>query len=153
MRPIFAESFSAVHCHALAGLPSMSLAADTKCNALSTTRLNSCTAEELRAAEAEMQRYLERSRQASTNLPDSMTLADLKKSQEPWLAYRSAQCGAVYTRWRQGTIRTHFSLQCSIDLTLLRTYQLRSAFLNYADATPALLPEPPRDCTSRKGCL
>ncbi|MBS0333537.1 MAG: DUF1311 domain-containing protein [Proteobacteria bacterium] len=63
-------------------------------------------------------------------------------SEAAWLAYRKAECGAVYDNWSGGTIRGAMYSACSLRLTRLRTHTVWLNWLTYPDSTPPVLPEP-----------
>ncbi|WP_461534582.1 lysozyme inhibitor LprI family protein [Spongorhabdus nitratireducens] len=116
-------------------------AAELDCeNASSTIEINQCAAAELGKIEKEMQRYLQQSLEQSKD--DEVLVKAIKESQQSWLEYRKSYCDAVYTRWRDGTIRTLMALDCEKRLTRQRTHELWSEFLTYMDSTKPVLPEP-----------
>ncbi len=69
-------------------------------------------------------------------------LAEFDKAQTAWIAYRDAECGAIYDYWSSGTIRNTIALTCEIDLTRRHTHTVWSEWLTYMDSTPPILPEP-----------
>ncbi|MDQ2076697.1 lysozyme inhibitor LprI family protein [Marinimicrobium sp. ABcell2] len=133
MRPIFL---------ALAVIPSVStLASDVDCkDPITTIEVNVCKNREVERAEATLAKYL----QASLDRHEGETEvgARIEESQERWLEYRAAHCGAIYEMWIQGTIRGVMYGQCQLELTQVRTHELWRAYLTYMDSTPPILPEP-----------
>ncbi|MEO1094318.1 MAG: lysozyme inhibitor LprI family protein [Cyanobacteria bacterium J06638_28] len=108
--------------------------------ALTTIEVNYCAALDLEAAEAVMAEYLQASQDRYAH--DATVLQSIDTAQDTWLIYRAAHCDSVFEVWRTGTIRTLMWLECSIELTQQRTFDLWHSFLTYADSTPPLLPEP-----------
>ncbi|MBT2774050.1 DUF1311 domain-containing protein [Halomonas sp. ISL-60] len=108
-------------------------------NATSTMEINQCALLQLEMAEAEMYRYLDAAlndHEADASLVESIQLA-----QEAWEGYREAHCDAVYTQWRDGTIRGVMSLSCKKQLTQARTHTLWASFLITMEGESSL-PEP-----------
>lgn len=106
-------------------------------NAMSTMEINQCAQLELGTAEADMQRYLD----AVLNEADAALVESIQQAQESWEGYRQAHCDAVYTQWRDGTIRGVMSLSCKKQLTQARTHTLWESFLVTMEGE-SLLPEP-----------
>ena len=111
--------------------------------AYTTPDINRCAAIEKEAAEKVMEKYLAYSKKRYAD--DRVVIESINKAQESWLLYRQSHCGSVFDTWRDGTIRTVMSLNCSTQLTQQRTYELWRAFLTYVDSTPPILPEPDRE--------
>ncbi|RKF17973.1 DUF1311 domain-containing protein [Alginatibacterium sediminis] len=109
-------------------------------NAVSTPDINYCEGLELAKAEQQMQRYLETS--LSHNSFDQPLVDAIGQAQVKWLAYREAHCDAVYTMWREGSIRGLMSLSCQIKLTKQRSFDLWENYLTYMDSTPPVLEQP-----------
>ncbi|MBM6550881.1 lysozyme inhibitor LprI family protein [Marinomonas ostreistagni] len=132
----------------LAGLLSVSCAANSSdtevtidCETAYTTRdMNQCAAQTLAESEQVMQRYLDASLERHQQDPELVQAIEL--AQQRWQQYRSAHCDAVYTQWREGTIRGVMTLSCKTELTEQRTHALWSNFLTYMDSTAPVLPEP-----------
>lgn len=119
----------------------LSCAAEPDCeNANSTLEINHCASVELEAAERRMQHYLQQSLEHHRD--DAELLAAIGQSQVAWEAYAAAHCGAIYTLWRDGTIRSVLSISCQTQLARERTHQLWSAYLTFMDDSPPVLPEP-----------
>jgi uncharacterized protein YecT (DUF1311 family) len=99
-----------------------------------------CGGRQLEAARQELTHYLEASRLKI--LDDAQTLAALDESQKTWEAYEKAQCNALYTKWRQGSVAGVMEVECQVTMTKARTHELWKSWLTYADRTPPDLPEP-----------
>lgn len=108
--------------------------------AMNTLEINQCAGIELKEAEATMGRYLEQS--LAHNDHDPELVSAIESAQAAWEDYISAHCDAVYTQWREGTIRGVMGISCKTRLTEQRTYELWENFLTYMDSTPPVLPEP-----------
>ncbi len=120
---------------------------EANCETPSTTYdFNICGDRESARAKQEMTRYLEASRHQLQQ--DTEALAALDQSQKAWEAYMGSQCDAIYTRWRDGTIRGPKSAACVVALTRMRTHELWAEWLTYVDSTPPVLPEPSTSCDS-----
>jgi uncharacterized protein YecT (DUF1311 family) len=132
---------------ALAAAGGLAAAPPPKCPGESTPEINDCQSATLAKAEDELQRYLAAARgrlksDAADDAGAAKALAAFDKVQTAWIAYREADCGAVYDAWSSGTIRTTIALTCEIDLTRARTHTVWSEWLTYMDSTPPILPEP-----------
>ncbi len=114
-------------------------------NAGTTVEVNQCLGAALKGFDGEMKRYSEaavkRLRAEQRPAADD-ALSGLVRAEEAWRAYRDAECGALQTYWREGTIRTSVELECRIRLTRWRTFSLWRDWLTYPDSTPAILPRP-----------
>jgi len=108
-------------------------------NAMSTMEINQCAQWELETAEAEMHRYLDAA--LNRHEADATLVESIQQAQELWEGYRQAHCDAVYTQWRDGTIRGVMSLSCKKQLTQARTHTLWESFLVTMEGE-SLLPEP-----------
>lgn len=118
-----------------------------KCPGESTIEINDCQSAVLAKAEGELKRYLAEARkrlqsEAADDAGAAKALAQIDKAQAAWMAYREAECGALYDYWSSGTIRNTIALTCEIDLTRARTHTVWSEYLTYMDSTPPILPEP-----------
>ncbi|WP_252106814.1 MULTISPECIES: lysozyme inhibitor LprI family protein [unclassified Halomonas] len=110
-------------------------------NVRNTLETNRCAALELEAAEEVLTHYLETS--VEDNADDPELVEAIQTAQKQWQAYAAAHCGAVYTQWRDGTIRGVMGITCRTRLTKQRTHDIWQDFLTYMDSTPPVLPEPP----------
>ncbi|MGD7036066.1 lysozyme inhibitor LprI family protein [Methylotuvimicrobium buryatense] len=110
--------------------------------AMTTIEVSHCAMIDLERAEIELAKYLNAS---SQHYADDFKLIDaIASSQEQWKAYREAHCNAVFTKWRDGSIRSNMAILCKARLTQQRTHELWESFLTYIDITPPVLPEPPK---------
>lgn len=125
---------------AFATLPAFASDTAQDCeNAMSTMEINQCAQLELETAEAEMHRYLVAA--LNRHEADDALVESIQQAQELWEGYRQAHCDAVYTQWRDGTIRGVMSLSCKKQLTQARTHTLWESFLVTMEGE-SLLPEP-----------
>ncbi|MCG9760323.1 MULTISPECIES: lysozyme inhibitor LprI family protein [Pseudoalteromonas] len=109
-------------------------------NPISTIDINECAMSELNARTETLERYYQKS--LEHNAFDEQLVEAIKASQLAWQSYLDAHCGAVYTQWREGTIRGVMALECRKELVKTRTHTLWANFLTYMDSTPPVLPEP-----------
>ncbi|MGS0676736.1 lysozyme inhibitor LprI family protein [Shewanella sp. 0m-4] len=117
------------------------LANEIDCDsAYSTIEINQCAAQELDTANIEMQTYLAKAYEH--NSYDAELISAIKAAQLDWQQYLTSHCDAVYTQWREGTIRGVMAISCQTKLTKLRTHEIWDNYLTYRDSTPAVLPEP-----------
>ncbi|HEY1425941.1 MAG TPA: lysozyme inhibitor LprI family protein [Caulobacteraceae bacterium] len=119
----------------------------SRCPGESTIEINDCQSAVLAKAEDELKRYLDEARkrlksEAADDAGAAKALSAFDKVQAAWIAYRAADCDALYDYWSAGTIRNTIALTCEIDLTRARTHTVWSEYLTYMDSTPPLLPEP-----------
>jgi uncharacterized protein YecT (DUF1311 family) len=105
-----------------------------------TIEERNCMSAEVDKVEQKLAKYIEAAKDHIAE--DQAIVLSLDEAQKAWLNYRTMQCGDVYTYWLQGTYRYRASLQCALDLTQERTHDIWSAYLTYADSTPAILAEP-----------
>lgn len=126
---------------ALLSSPTLSASAGVDCqNARTTIEINQCAAIELESAQAQLAEYLQASFEHHAD--DPQLVAAIKTAQKDWQAYMASHCDAVYTQWRDGTIRGVMSLSCKTQLTQQRTHEVWANFLTYMDNSPPVLPEP-----------
>ncbi len=126
---------------AMLASPILSASAVIDCEAARTTiEINQCAAMELASAQAELTKYLQAS--YAHHEDDPQLVAAIQASQKDWQAYLTSHCDAVYTQWRDGTIRGVMSLSCKTQLTRQRTHEIWTNFLTYMDSSPPVLPEP-----------
>ena len=105
-----------------------------------TYELMSCQKIEIVKYEAVLEKYWNKSLE---RYKDNIKVLDLmKKSQEQWLKYRSAECSTVHQIWIDGSIRGLFHGKCLLDMTKNRTHMVWDRYLTYIDSTPAILAEP-----------
>lgn len=121
--------------------PALSASGGIDCeNARTTLEINDCAAAELASAQAKLDEYLQASFKRHEDDPE--LVAAIKTAQDDWQAYLTSHCGAIYTQWRDGSIRGVMTLSCKTQLTKQRTHQIWADFLTYMDSTPPALPEP-----------
>lgn len=108
--------------------------------AYSTYDINQCAAMELDKAKQQLTDYLGTALEHHRD--DAELVAAIQSAQQDWERYANAHCQAVYTQWRDGTIRGVMALSCMTELTQQRTHELWQRFLTFMDSTPAVLPEP-----------
>lgn len=121
------------------------LAAGNACDGSTTRDVERCLAANLARADAELNRYYAAATKRLTEQKDTAALAKLRTAERAWIAYRDAECDAVYESWGQGTIRGAMTLGCRISLTKTRTATIWRNWLTYADSTPPIQPEPAAD--------
>ncbi|WP_066725495.1 lysozyme inhibitor LprI family protein [Sphingomonas pituitosa] len=115
--------------------------ADPCADAKGAVERDTCLARASNAAEVEMTRYLGAARKRAT--ADGAAVAKaFDEAQARWLAFRKAECDAVFAHRQGGTARGAILLNCRIDLTRTRTQWLWKTWLTYPDSTPPILPEP-----------
>lgn len=118
------------------------LAAGNPCDGSTTRDVEQCLAADLDRADAELNRYYAAATKRLTEQQDTVALAKLRTAERVWIAYRDAECNAVYESWGQGTIRGAMNLGCLIALTEARTTTIWRNWLTYADSTPPILAKP-----------
>jgi uncharacterized protein YecT (DUF1311 family) len=118
------------------------LAAGNLCDGSTTPEVEQCLAADLARADGELNRYFAAATKRLTKQQDTAALAKLRTAERAWIAYRDAECDAVYQSWGQGTIRGTLALGCRIALTKARTATVWHNWLTYADSTPPMLPKP-----------
>lgn len=117
-------------------------AARNPCDGSTTREVEQCLAADLARADAELNRYYAAATKRLTEQQDTAALAKLRAAERAWIAYRDAECDAVYDSWGQGTIRGAMNLGCRITLAEARTATVWRNWLTYADSTPPILPKP-----------
>ncbi len=126
---------------AILSSPALSASGSTDCeNARTTIEINDCAAMELASVQATLDEYLQASFEHNAN--DPALVASIKAAQKDWEAYLASHCDAVYTQWRDGSIRGVMTLSCKTQLTKQRTHQIWANFLSHMDSTSPVLPEP-----------
>lgn len=116
----------------------------------STPELDACQAEYSRRADRELARYVaaarkrltDDSRDAFTGGSAKAALAEFDAAQAAWGPFRKAECSAVYTQHRGGTIRGSMYETCWRRMTEDRTRSVWVNWLQYMDSTPPVLLEP-----------
>ncbi|GGO92560.1 lysozyme inhibitor LprI family protein [Stakelama pacifica] len=133
----------------LALLPMQAGGKTDPCEGSTTIAVNQCLANQVDAAQAELDRYLaaarERVAQGAGDPPaatEKELLTGFDAAQKAWEKYRDAQCDNIYRYWQSGTIRGAMALGCKLELTRERAHFIWESFLTYMDSTPPVLPEP-----------
>ncbi|MFD1035496.1 lysozyme inhibitor LprI family protein [Sphingomonas hankookensis] len=121
------------------------LAAGNPCDGSATRDVEQCLAAELSRADAELNRYYAAATKRLTEQQDTAALAKLRTAELAWIAYRDAECDAVYQWWGQGTIRGAMALGCRKKVTEARTMVIWQNWLTYADSTQPILPKPRKE--------
>jgi uncharacterized protein YecT (DUF1311 family) len=117
-------------------------AAPADCDGDTTTRVEACLADGFAAADAELNRYYRAAVRRLTSEKQTDALAQLRRAETAWIAYRDAECGAVRTWWSPGSISDAEAATCRIRITQARTATIWRDWLTYADSTPPILPPP-----------
>jgi len=113
-------------------------ASDGLCpNAVTTLEINRCLSKEIAHAESDLNRYLAEARRLLAE--ESEAAAALDRAQASWLAYRDADCNAVFELYAQGTIRGPMGGGCKLIRTQRRIHDIWETYLRSTDAP---LPEP-----------
>lgn len=118
------------------------LAAAGGCPGETTREVETCLANDLARADAELNRYYAAAVQRLTKEGQTLPLAELRASERAWITYRDAECDAVWEWWKEGSVRGTFATECRIELTQARTMSIWRNWLTYVDSTPPLLPDP-----------
>lgn len=113
---------------------------DCEQQAGTTLDMNLCIAEQVTAADRQLERYLKAARERYSD--DQAVVDQLLQSQDAWLDYRNTYCDAVYQMWSGGSIRGVMAGSCVLQLIQQRTHQIWTDFLTYMDSTPPILPKP-----------
>jgi uncharacterized protein YecT (DUF1311 family) len=100
------------------------------CAGPTTAESRLCTAEKLRAAEADMRRYLEAARR-SARPP-----ATLDSAQAAWTGYRDLACRGAAGQYDGGSLQPVVALDCRLRLTRERVLELWRAYLAGEEGLP-----------------
>ena len=121
---------------------SFSVSDDFDCKyAMNSMQISYCAELELAKAEQQMETYFVKAKQHHSE--DSQLITAIDKAQEAWLIYSDAQCAAVYTRFRDGSISDLMEISCKENLTNKRTHEIWTDYLTYMDGEEQpVLPEP-----------
>lgn len=121
---------------------SFSISDDFDCKyAMNSMQISYCAELELTKAEEQMETYFIKAKQHHSE--DLQLITAINKAQDAWLTYSEAQCGAVYTRFRDGSISDLMEISCKENLTKKRTYEIWTDYLTYMDGEEEpVLPEP-----------
>lgn len=119
------------------------------CQAASTTfAMQECLGRQLRQADQDLERYVERAQRRLSAEQDlaagtrARAVADLADSQRSWQLARDRYCQALWSFWSGGTVRGPMLLSCRIALARERQRRIWLDFLTFPDGSPPLLPEP-----------
>jgi uncharacterized protein YecT (DUF1311 family) len=112
------------------------------CPGTTTLEVNVCLANELAAADAELNHYYRAAARRLRDEKQPKAATGLVRSEREWLAYRDAECAGVFEYWRGGTIRTSMEIGCRTRVTKLRTLTIWRNWLTYMDDTSPVLPRP-----------
>lgn len=112
------------------------------CSGSTTAEIDNCLVRLATQSDANLQRYLDAARRRVSNQTHGTLPLRIENSEKSFEAYREAECSAVFSFWKSGTIRTSKELECRIRLTDARTHSLWKNWLTYPDSTPPILPEP-----------
>ncbi len=108
--------------------------------AISTLEINQCAQAEVQQAEQQLEDYLSAARQRYAQ--DSEALTALQTAQQSWSQFRQEHCAAVYSLWREGSIRGLMHNQCMLQQTRQRTHDVWRVYLTYMESRAPVLPEP-----------
>jgi uncharacterized protein YecT (DUF1311 family) len=114
---------------------------------MTTMDMNACALKDVEAEEARMNRYMDAAvavlrNEAETPELAAQVIGELRASQKQWVDYAEGACGAVYTRWQNGTIRNLMALNCREQLTQERARTLWSGYIAGPADEETILPEP-----------
>jgi uncharacterized protein YecT (DUF1311 family) len=112
------------------------------CPGTTTLEINACFEARFKHSDAVLNRYYQAALKRIGNDDGGKTRQEFAKGERSWIAYRDAECGALFDHWSGGTIRVSMALDCDIRLTGLRTYAIWQDWLTYPDSTPPVLPRP-----------
>jgi len=111
------------------------------CSGPSTPEIDACFLEYSGRADRELARYVAAARKRlmdeAKEQPDRQApkaaLTGFDASQAAWVAYRKAECGAVYDWWSEGTIRGAMYGGCWQAITKSRTTDIWETWLRFED--------------------
>ena len=109
------------------------------CGATTTLEHNDCFSARVAEAESIRDTYLAAAREAHAD--DAETLAALEKSEQSFTAHMEAECTAIWSRVREGTIRTSEYLLCEDRMLRRRAHAIWKDWLG-RPFTETDLPEP-----------
>lgn len=94
----------------------------------STMEMRRCFMNKLIIEEQKMDRALKKALKSS-----DWVAIEINQSQEAWIKYRDAHCGAVWVKDISGTIRFISYPICLVDLTKQRTKEILQSFTRHTD--------------------
>ena len=109
-------------------------------DAKTTIDMNQCYVGLLVRADERRVAYLAKAVEIHADRPE--LVKEIEASDVAFLAYRDAECGAVYENWEEGTIRGVMGLGCSIAMNNRRTLTIWRNWLTYMDSRPPVLADP-----------
>ena len=109
-------------------------------DAMNTPDMNACAAAMLARSEKRHSEYLAAA--VAKNDYDEAVAPMIAEADVAFMAYRDAECAALYESFGGGTVRTMMVILCKADQTDARTHTIWENWLTYADSTPSMLPEP-----------
>ena len=121
------------------------------CPGTTTIDVDACLTARFGEADADLNRYYDMAIRRVRREGGAAIAKGLVQAERSWLSYRDFECGAVFEKYRDGTIRTGMETECRIRLTRLRTYIVWRNWLTYPDSTPPLLPRPAIDSALSDG--
>ncbi len=127
-------------CLPLAACAAEETTTDNCAEAMTTLAMNQCAQAEVEQAEKQLEAYLTAARERYAE--DAEALAALEAAQQSWSEFRKHQCAAVYSLWRDGSIRGLMHGQCMLQQTRQRTHDIWQVYLTFMDDSPPVLPEP-----------
>ena len=112
------------------------------CPGITTYEMNQCAIADIAIAEARLSRYVDTARERLSDQGDSETLGHFDAAQAAWETYIDGECGALYQRYIDGSIRGLIAGNCHRAMIDERTHTVWQHWLTYADSTPPILSEP-----------
>ncbi|WP_296945718.1 lysozyme inhibitor LprI family protein [uncultured Massilia sp.] len=92
---------------------SLDASAATDCaNASNTRAIEECAAREQKAVEAKLNTVYQDVMRRLAGRDDAAVRRKLQSAQRAWIAFRKADCDAVYEKWSGGTIRGTMFVGC-----------------------------------------
>lgn len=96
----------------------------------STMEMRACFMSELKVEEQKLSNALEKALKSSDWISK-----EINQSQDAWIKYRDAHCGAVWSSDSPGTIRLISYPSCLVDFTKQRTKNILQSFIRHTDYT------------------
>jgi len=94
----------------------------------STMEMRACFISELKVEEQKLSSALEKALKSS-----DWVAKEIKQSQNAWIKYRDAHCGAVWSSDSPGTMRLISYPSCLVNLTRQRTKDVLRSFTRHTD--------------------
>jgi uncharacterized protein YecT (DUF1311 family) len=121
------------------------------CPGTTTIDVDACLTARFGEADADLNRYYDMAVRRVRKEDGAPAAKGLVQAERSWLSYRDSECGAVFEKYRDGTISSIMVTACRIRLTRLRTYIIWRNWLTYPDSTPPSLPRPAIDSALSDG--